>query len=213
MALVFDGATHSYTLDGIIIPSVTRTLDQAGLVSYDMVRQDILERKSILGSLVHQACHFYDEQDLDFSSLSDDIKWRVEAWANFRSDTGFVPRRIEKRYVATVHGMTYGLTIDREGLFKKDEAIIDLKTSATIEDWVAIQTAGYALGVPDFDGKVLSPLALFHRRRRMAVQLLANGKYKKRDFEDRADATVFISGLHITHWKLEHGSTLRKIEE
>jgi hypothetical protein len=213
VALVFDAATHAYTLDGITIPSCTRVLDHAGLVDYSMIRQEILERKSLLGSLVHQATHFYDEQDLDFSSLTDDIKYRVEAWANFRIDTGFVPRLIEKRFVATVNGMTYGLTIDREGLFKKDEAIVDLKTSATIEDWVAVQTSGYALGVPDYNGKTLSPLALFHRRRRMAVQLLSNGKYFKRDFEDRNDATVFISGLHITHWKLNHKKPLRKIEE
>ena len=213
MPLVFDGATHSYTLDGVVIPSVTRALDHAGLVEYDMVRADLLERKSILGSLTHQACHFYDEQDLDFKSLSDDIKPRVEAWANFRIDTGFTPRLIEKRYVATVNGMTYGLTVDREGFFRKEEAIIDLKTSAVIGDWVAIQTAGYALGVPDYEGQMLSPIALFYKRRRMAVQLLATGKYKKFDYEERGDASVFVSTLHITHWKLQHGKSLRKIEE
>ena len=212
MALVFQEATHSYILDGVHIPSVTRIIDHAGIVSYDMVRADVLERKSKLGTLVHQACHYYDENDLDWSSISEEVKPRVDAWASFRSDTGFVPRRIEVRYVATVNGMTYGLTADREGFFKKDEAIIDIKTSADVADWVAIQTAGYALGVPDFEGQVLSPLALFYRRRRLAVQLLPNGKYMKRDFEDRNDATVFISGLHITNWKIAHGSALRKME-
>ncbi len=192
---VFDAATHSYTLNGVTIPSVTRALDHAGLVSYDMVREDILERKSVLGSLVHQACHFYDEQDLDFNSLSEDVKPRLDAWANFRAETGFVPRRIEKRYVATVNGMTYGLTVDREGFFKKDEAIIDLKTSAAVAPWCGIQLAGYALGVPDFEGKIMSPLTLFY------------------DFSDTHDANVFISALHITIWKLHHGSALRKIEE
>jgi len=55
-------------------------------------------------------------------------------------------------------------------------------------------------------------MALFYRRRRMAVQLLPNGKYKKYDFEDNSDATVFISGLHITNWKIAHGTALRKLE-
>src|SRR5216683_1940928 len=106
-----------------------------------------------------------------------------------------------KRYVATVNGMTYGLTVDREGFFKKDEAIIDLKTSAAVAPWCGIQLAGYALGVPDFEGKIMSPLTLFYRRRRMIVQLCENGKYKKFDFSDTHDANVFISALHITLWK------------
>src|SRR6266566_2325563 len=127
MALVFDAATHAYTLNGVNIPSVTRTLDHAGLVSYEMVRQDILEKKSWLGIKVHEACHYYDQNDLNWASLDEDVKPRLDAWASFRADTGFVPQRIEARFVATVNGMTYGLTVDREGVFKKQEAIIDLK--------------------------------------------------------------------------------------
>lgn len=209
----FDENSHTYHTRNGIVPGVTRILDHSGLVDYGMVRQEIMERKSILGSLVHQATHFADEQDLDFSSLSEDVKPRVDAWLSFRADTGFIPRRIEKRYIATVNSMTFGLTVDREGLFKKDEVIIDLKTSAVIADWCGIQLAGYALGVPDFDGKDVSPMALFYRRRRMIVQLLETGKYRKFDYNDKQDARVFISALHISNWKMAHGSALRKIEE
>jgi hypothetical protein len=209
----FDASTHSYNIDGRTVPSVTRVLDHAGLVSYDMVRKEILERKSNIGTLVHLAAEFYDKGDLDWSSLDDHTRGRVEAWAQFRADTGFVPRLIEERYIATVNGMTYGLTIDREGLIHGREAIIELKTSASPEPWWAIQTSGYALGVPDVEGKSSSPRALFARRRRMVVQLFSDGKYKKHDFADYQDSEIFISTLHITHWKLKNGSALRTIEE
>lgn len=203
-------------MDGHSVPSVTRALDHAGLVSYDMVRREILERKSTIGTLVHLATSYYDKGDLDWSSFDEenpadrDTKGRVEAWANFREDSGFVPRIIEERYIAMINGMTFGLTIDREGLMRGQEAIVEIKNAATREEWWAIQTAGYALGVPD--GKHSSARACFAKRRRMAVQLFPDGRYKKYDFTDFQDAEVFISTLHIAHWKLNHGSPLRRIE-
>jgi hypothetical protein len=199
-------------MEGRVVPSVTRVLDHAGLVSYDMVKREILERKSTIGTLVHLATHYYDNGDLDWSSLDDHTKGRTEAWANFRSDTGFVPRLVEERCIASVNGMVFGLTVDREGLMRGREAVIEIKNAATAEAWWAIQLAGYALGVPDPDGKNSSPRALFARRRRMAVQLFPDGKYKKHDFLDCQDAEIFISTLHIAHWKLKAGITLREIE-
>lgn len=204
-------------MEGRTIPSCTRTLDHAGLVSYDMVRKEILDRKSTIGTLVHLGAQYYDEGTLDWSSFNGDnpadcdTKGRIEAWANFRGDTGFVPRLIEEPYIATIHGMTYGLKIDREGLMRGQEAIVEIKNAANVEPWWGIQLAGYALGVPD--GKHSSARALFARRRRMAVQLFPDGRYKKVDYIDSQDAEIFISTLHITQWKLKNGSPLRKIEE
>ncbi len=158
------------------------------------------------------ATQYYDTGELDWASLDDYSKGRTEAWVNFRNDTGFVPRLIEERYIAVVNGMSYGLTIDREGLMRGKETIIEIKTSAAAEPWWAIQTAGYALGVPGPDPNS-SPRALFARRRRMAVQLFADGRYKKYDYVDNQDADVFMSGLHVATWKLSQGDKLRTIEE
>jgi len=213
----FDEATHCYQLaGGLTVPSCTRVLDHAGLVSYDMVREDILARKSTIGTIVHLATHYYDSNELDWSSFTDsqvdqENKRRVEAWALFRAETGFVPRIIEQRYIATVNGMRFGLTVDREGLLRGKECIVEIKTSAAVQKWYALQTAGYAMGVPDDAGS--SPRARFARRRRMVVQLFPDGRYKKTDFEDPRDADVFISGLHISWWKQMNGSGLKEIKE
>jgi hypothetical protein len=210
----FDEATHSYTQEGHSIPSCTRVLDHAGLVSYDQVRQDILERKSRIGTIVHLATQYYDRDTLDWDSFSDsDIdqenKRRVEAWARFRLDTNFAPTHIEERYVTTVNGMLYGLTVDLVGLIGGRETILDIKTSVSAMPWYAIQTAGYAMGVPGH----ASPRAMFINRRRMIVQLFPDGRYKKHDFTEMADADVFLSCLHISHWKLNKGLKLKEIEE
>jgi hypothetical protein len=214
----FDEVTHAYALGGRCVPSVTRVLDHAGLVSYDMVRKDILDRKSNLGTLVHRACEYYDQGDLDWSYFDadnpadQDVKGRLQAWASFRADTGFAPRLIEERYIAIFNGMSYGLTVDRLGFMRGTEAVVEIKNAASVEPWWAIQLAGYALGVPDVDGSV-GPRSLFARRRRMVVQLFPDGRYKKYDFTEYQDAEVFSWTLGIAHWKLMKGSALRKIEE
>lgn len=208
----FEESTHAYKQDGVSVPSCTRVLDHSGIASYDMVRQEILERKARIGTLAHTATQFYDEGDLDWDSIKDDIKGYVDAWVGFRSDTGFTPRRIEDQFIATLNGMTFGLKVDREGIFCKSEAIVEIKTSVQYMPWWGIQLAGYALGLPDHEGKVLTPRALFARRRRIAVQLFSNGKYKKHDFNEPGDAEVFASGLHIAHWKISVGQKLRDME-
>lgn len=207
----FDSVTHSYSNNGIVVPSCTRVLDHSGLVSYDMVRREILERKGTIGRLVHLATQYYDENNLEWSSLDDATKGRTEAWMKFREDTGFVPNKIEERYIATVNGMTFGLTVDREGQFRRHPAVVELKTSAAYQRWWGVQLSGYAMGVPDHEGNIRSPLALFASRRRVAVQLFSNGKYKKFDFDEPTDVDVFLSCLHITHWKLKNGENFRKL--
>lgn len=225
MDFSFDPASHIYTRNGRQVPATTRILDHAGLVSYDLVRSEILERKSRIGTAVHAATHFYDTDDLDWSSIMDDdeICNRVRAWISFRKDTGFVPRRIEEQFVATVHGMEYGLTVDREGILGRNECIVELKTSAAVQPFWAIQLAGYALGLPErppqptenHGPSLVSPSAraLFARRRRVAVQLLPDARYKMWPFDDYFDAEVFMAALCITHWKLQHNAPIRRIEE
>jgi hypothetical protein len=200
-------------MNGLSVPSVTRVIDHAGLSSYEMVKREILERKSKIGQLVHLATKYFDKGTLDRDSLDSYTRGRTEAWIQFRRDTGFEPRIIEEPFITCINGMNVGLTVDREGLMGGRPTIIEIKCTSNIEPWFGIQTAGYALGVPDPEGYPWTPRLLFAKRRRMVVQLFEDGTYKKKDFTDPQDAEVFLSGLHITSWKLANGEKLRKIEE
>jgi hypothetical protein len=211
--LRFDEGSHRYYRGSIEIPSCTRCLDHAGLVSYDGVRQDILEKKSRLGTAVHMATHFYDENNLDWESVGDDAKPYVDGWAEFRETTGFVPMRIEERCEANLNGMPYGMQFDCLGMLGKQETIVEKKISSQALWWWAIQTAGYALGAPDLS-RESSPMLRFSRRRRIAVQLLPVGKFKfkKYDFNDRQDADVFAATLLITHRKMREGAKIKDLD-
>jgi hypothetical protein len=215
----FDESLHCYYRSGIVVPSVTRIMDHAGLASYDMVRADVLERKAVIGKMVHLATRYNDLNDLDWSTFREEnpadrhVRGCVNAWVAFRAETGFKPRRIEEPFIATVNSMTFGMTIDREGDMGNREAVVEIKTASVAERWWALQLAGYALGTPDHTGRGRSARALFAARRRFAVQLFPDGSYKKFDYTDPQDADVFISSLHVTQWKLNRGYAMRKIEE
>jgi len=209
----FEEATHAYRRDGLPIPSVTRILDHGGLVNFEMVRQDVLERKATIGTLVHLATKFYDQGDLDWNSLDRYTRGRVEAWALFRKETGFTPRIIEEQYIANVQGMSFGLTVDREGLLRGTSTIIEIKTASAPSEWWGLQTAGYAMAVPDPEEKLLTPITCFMKRRRMAIMLLEDGSYKKIEHTENDDWQVFLWALGLTHWKLKKGKAFRKIEE
>ena len=218
MTVEFIEKTHSYLSDGRAVPSCTRILDFSGISNYSAVREEILERKSQIGTLVHMATQYYDEGALDWDSVDPLIINRTKAWVQFRLETDFVPRAIEKRCVATIQGMSFGLTVDREGLTKDRlgrmvPTIIDIKTAVTKQIFWPIQLAGYALGLPDPENELSTPRFRFARRRRMTVQLLEDGNYKKTEYTDTGDMEVFLSGLHIATWKMNNGEKIREIEE
>jgi hypothetical protein len=178
-----------------------------------MVRREVLERKSHIGTLVHLATKFYDKGTLDWSSLDQFTRGRTQAWVQFRNDTGFSPRVIEEQFISSFNGMTFGMTVDREGFYGGKPCVIEIKTTANVEKWFAIQTAGYALGLPDVEGMGRSARMLFTQRRRVVVQLFEDGRYKAHEYKDPQDADVFGSSLHVTQWKLMNGYSFRKIEE
>jgi hypothetical protein len=216
MDFQFDETSHVYSRDGQIIPGCTRILDFSGLVDYSMVRDDVLARKSMLGKVVHTCTHFYDDNDLDWSTVAEEAKPRVNAWIEFRLKTGFVPRRRELQMIATLNGMLYGMQIDADGLLFKQETIVDIKTRPTM--WYdGVQLAGYMAGLPfatESKDAPMSNLARWMRRDGRIVELKKDGRFKLSDpYRKRADYDAFASGLFLTHYKMAHGKQIPEIAE
>jgi hypothetical protein len=89
----FDPAGHVYKLrdTGEILPSVTQVLkatristdfDELGQMRKGLDHQIALKRE--IGTAVHQAAHFYDDNDLVWSSLDPQVVPYLEAWTAFR---------------------------------------------------------------------------------------------------------------------------------
>lgn len=89
----FDPAGHIYRLreTGDILPSVTQILRATDISTnfeeLSSMRADIrasVDLKRELGSAVHQAAHFFDDDDLVWSSLDPQVVPYLEAWVAFR---------------------------------------------------------------------------------------------------------------------------------
>lgn len=206
----FDEDNHIYTQARVQLPGCTRVIDCAAPEYYATVAKDIIERKSQLGRRVHKATRFHDEGDLEWNSLSDEAKGRVESWVNFCAVWNFTPNQHGTRLIAEFNGMKYGMEIDCAGLIKRQEAIIEQKTTASQEPIHQLQLAGYSMGLPH--KTLLSPMSKFLARRRVIVYLNKGGKFKAVECTDRRDYTIFHAMLAVTWWKLEHKHKIRGIE-
>lgn len=200
--LHFDAATHTYSVDGVIVPSVTQVLEDVGIVDYSGIPEPIREAALERGRLVH-LCTQYDEeleregQRLADSEIDPALSGFVEAARRFRRETGFAPNLIEHR--GFHRGYRYAGTLDRTGTFRGSTMndIVDYKTG-TAAEWVKYQTAAYA--------------AFFERprmMRRLCVELHADGTYtipfvcEGREFQEHFN--VFLSALNVFRVKHPNG--------
>jgi hypothetical protein len=195
----FNEEFHEYRVGSQVVPACTAVLADGGLVPRWYVSEDVLERKSALGREAHKACHLHNLEKL--GEYDPRVKPYLRAWINFKMATSFQLIASEFQTVATVNGMQFGMKLDCQALIDGAETIIELKCGAVYPHH-GIQTAGYAAGLPH--AKYTAPLARFMARKRIVVELRANGFPKVHRFEDRSDYEVFASLLYVTSWKRRH---------
>lgn len=196
----FDAASHTYRLDGRVIPGVTRVLEDVGIIDYSHIPLATRDMALARGTAVHIACHFDDEVDLAEDSLlfqfdrwEEDLTPYVLAWRQYRRDydgtmpIGARPIVIEERLYSETLG--FAGTIDR---YDRD-TVVDIKTSDA-PWWVRIQLAAYNA-------------LLGGARHRRAVELHRDGTYRPHEFgigSLRADTDTFMAALRIYSEKQMH---------
>jgi hypothetical protein len=76
--LTFDEPTHTYRLDGAVVPSVTQILEpiRRELGGYE----DVLEYKRSIGKALDLAIELHEKNDLDFATLDPAVVPFFEAW-------------------------------------------------------------------------------------------------------------------------------------
>src|SRR5262249_62054614 len=90
--LEFDGASHTYRVDGVAIPSVTQLLEAAGISpDYSKVNPTVLLHARRRGIHVDLCCDLDDADDLDWSTVHPEAVGYVEAWRCFKADYGYRP--------------------------------------------------------------------------------------------------------------------------
>lgn len=196
MEIKFDEVAHTYSIGGKFLPSVTGILKKATLVDFSGIPEDVLEVAREFGSTIHKVCEMEDKGILDLSAFtnpSEPIIPYLEGWRKFLKDTKAEILEIEKPVYSTRWG--YAGTPDRVIYLptKKQLAIPDIKTSATLYPSMRIQLAGYKLAWEEMNkGKKI--------KQRMVVQLL-EGDYRLHMFDDESDTQIFIAAVQICKFK------------
>lgn len=197
MSATFTELGHQYEVDGLLIPSVTQVLTLAGISDVSGIPAHILDRASAIGTAVHQACEFLDQDDLELESLDPSIVGYVVGYQKFREEQKFTSELVEHRIIAELGGMKYGMCVDRMGRFEGSDVpvVLDIKTSSRPQASWAIQTAAYAIGLSlDCERKI--------------VHVAKDGTYKVIAHEEN-DLPVWGAALEVAYWRIAHGTKIK----
>jgi len=182
---------HSYWVGEIRLIGVSEAIQAAGLKDFSKIDPSVFERARQRGTAVHAACHYLDEGDLDWATVSPEIEPYVRAWERFKADTGVVLTYIEQ---PRVHATLWlAGTPDRVVLMNGARGIIDLKTYKP-DRVVDVQLAAYSF-------LEFGPQGVINVPKRWCVELKDDGKYGLHEFSDRGDEAVFMACLTIAKFK------------
>ena len=139
---------HRYTVDGRVIPSVTKIIYAVLAIDekYKRLRDEGIlidpEPYAKFGTAVHKACELHVKKTLDREEMDPLLEPSLTAFTQFIEDTGF--NVLESETMTYSKKFWYAGTYDLYGSFNGTFAIVDIKTG-TSQKWHNLQTAGYAL--------------------------------------------------------------------
>lgn len=130
MTLDFNEETHSYTLGGKPVPSVTEIVGLLTARKYADTNAALLQQAQRRGTVVHELCEMLDcgvePEELD---IEPELVGFVNAYLAFLRDYRPEWEWIEK----PVWTLDYAGRIDRVGVIDGETAIVDIKTTASMD--------------------------------------------------------------------------------
>ena len=150
-ALEFDQARHLYHLDGQLVPGVTGILRISGVVDFSSVPPSILEAARQRGMAVHQAIHYFNENDLDVGQFIGDFPdyaGYLESWIGLLDSGRLQAELCEIRVASRRYG--YAGTIDWLGTVDGHAAVIDFASGNPEDCAKDLQTAGYIIAAQEW---------------------------------------------------------------
>lgn len=197
--LRFDPAGHIYSYagpgEGIFrqVPSITTIIRPMNDEHYGLGNgvgpNQALNHAAERGQAVHEACWYFDQDDLDEDSLDEEIKPYVAAYRKFREESNIEIVEIETPRVGFHGKIAFAGRPDRIVRMKvrrgwSQNSPLDIKTTVDMAPAVGVQLAGYA--------ELLGPA---HGGRNLfGLQLKADGSYRLHEYQ--ADHLRYRNHFH-----------------
>jgi hypothetical protein len=184
MQIDFDAIKHEYFVEGRRYPSVTQIIAGCGLIEgMEWFTDDARER----GKNIHLATQYYDEGDLDESTIDPAYLPYLEAYKKFSRECFPKYTHIEKRLYNALYG--YAGTCDRVGFLLGRNVIIDIKSGSPAR-WHGLQMWAYRACLPQE-----TPFTCF------GLYLRDNGTYKLEDYKNKNDIQIFRAACLVYKFK------------
>jgi hypothetical protein len=193
---VYDPDLHRYTLDGRVIPGITKVLELTGFVD----KQWFTEASRRRGTEVHRACLFLAENDLDWNTVAPEHQPRVEGFARFLEDVKPTLLLAEKPLHSEVY--SFGGTPDFVFNINAETWIVDAKTGKA---GLAAELQTAAQEVLIRERMMDAWTGLFTRVRRFALELPERGKYRLVPHKDPGDELMFLNAVAMVHRRINKG--------
>jgi len=150
--LLFDEATHTYTLDGVILPSVTEICKPLTVDIAEGARPWLRDAAAAKGREIHEICCEIDYQgDADGIFIPTHLAGYIQAYMSFLRDYQIKEWLAIEQPVASASLGVAG-TIDRLGVIDGVLTIVDIKSGSKIDKatlWT--QLYGYFLILQSHD--------------------------------------------------------------
>ena len=182
--LEFKPDTHTYLLDGIVIPSVSEILRFASREIYGDTSAQAMEIAADRGTRVHEAAEALDRSRS--ANVDYDIEPYVRAYTKFLFEHEVKWEKIEEPVVNEAEW--YAGTLDRYGIVDGNLVLLDIKTTRTItarhKRLYAAQLTAYGKATPMLVDKL------------MILQLKNNETYELMEVEPEAEIWQGCLALH-----------------
>jgi len=201
----FEPIGHLYHDDGGQCLDSTTTILKAELDLYRFGSQ----AAPVRGTSVHKACQYHDEQDLDESSLTDEIRAYYKQYVLALAAHGVKVHANELMRYSKKYG--YAGTVDKVVTIDAANGTLDLKTNGkaiTVENWHKWQTASYDELIRE-EFKALYDMPLTKRW----TLYLTPTNFRLVEHTGRRDFLEFLALLAAHNIKINNGYRKRKAEQ
>lgn len=182
--LEFKSEKHEYYFEGRKVPCVSDILEDAGYVNKRFFKPSDADR----GKKIHMITQYYDEGDLDESSVDPAFTGYLEGYKQFRHDYR------DRIKIVGIEELLYNLqydyagTADRLIYIDKESGVIDIKSGVS-QAWHILQLTGYSL--------CLSPMP----KKLYGLYLKKDGTYKFPELKDATAKNAWLAAVVSYHWK------------
>ena len=198
--LEYDDKAHSYKVEGIKVPSVTRVVDgcfpkdlthwalSIGQEEYDKVISEALE----VGNDTHQWIEHYIKYGHACTEPEDYISKSVNAFLDWTTE--YNPEWVDAERKIYCDKYKYAGTVDAVAKINGRVCVIDFKTSKKVYKPYHLQVTAYAQAIKRMDGLRRWPLGMILRLDK------ETGEFEQKVFEPKHNFNTFKKCLELKQW-------------